>query len=68
MAGGWLYWMHAHGYTDSVGRGDTVEIVDGLVRGSDPSTQLGGHGDSSWRVGMASYGWNYGMQGCRNWG
>ena len=68
MAGGWLYWMHAHGYTDSVGRGDTQEIVDGLVRGSDTTRDLGGHGDAQWRVGMASYGWNYGMQGCRNWG
>lgn len=68
MAGGWLYWMYAHGYTDTIGRGDLTEIVDGLARGADASTTLGGHGDAQWRVGMASYGWTYGMQGCRDWG
>lgn len=68
MAGGWLYWMYAHGYTDTVGRGDLTEIVDGLVRGADAATDLGGHGDARWRVGMATYGWTYGQQGCRDWG
>ena len=68
MAGGWLYWMYAKGYTDSVGRGDLTEIVDGLVRGSDSVTDLNGHGDARWRVALATYGWTYGMQGCRDWG
>jgi hypothetical protein len=68
MAGGWLYQMYARGYTDTVGRGDLVEIVDALVLGSDPASELGNHGDARWRVGMATYGWTYGMQGCRDWG
>jgi len=68
MAGGWLYWMSARGYTDTVGRGDTTEIITALTAGSDASTTLDGHGDARWRSALAAYGWNYGMQGCRDWG
>jgi hypothetical protein len=68
MAGGWMYWMYAHGYTDALGKGDISELIDTLVKISSPTTTLDNHGDYHWRLAAASYGWNYGMQGCRNWG
>lgn len=68
MAGGWLYWMSTRGHTDNVGRGDTTEIITALAGGSAQSTSLDNHGDARWRAALAAYGWNYGMQGCRDWG
>lgn len=68
MAGGWLAQMYNWGYVDSVGRGDWREYLDVLTALSDTTTTLDNHGRPEWRHAAATYGWNYGMNGCASWG
>ena len=68
MAGGWLAQMYNWGYVDSFGRGDWREYLDVLENLSDRETRLDNHGAKEWRHAAATYGWNYGMRGCANWG
>jgi hypothetical protein len=68
MAGAWYQWMHSASFADTLGRGDGNEFFDFFKGGSNTTLSLDNHGDFNWRYGAATYGWNTGFNGCRNWG
>lgn len=67
-SGAWMFWMYYNHYTDSVGQGDTAELVNVWRALADQTTDLNNHGNANWRVAAVTYGWNNGFRGCANWG
>lgn len=68
LAGAWYFSMYQRGLGDDVGVGDGNELRGVIAAVSDDVTQWDNHGDFNWRYGAAIHGWNYGFDGCVNWG